>query len=116
MNVPDDSVQSQRMTEAEVKAVIRLWSERNKEAEKPADTRPSIADVAAALDIPADQTYALLKTVRDQRSADQRRKAEADQRRIQEQARIAREKNRLEEARRKAEEDRRRKAMAPGIS
>ncbi len=116
MNVPEDPVQSQRMTDAEVKAVIRLWSERNKEPEKPVDSRPSVADVSAALDIPAEDAFALLKTVREQRSADERLKSESERRRIQEQARIAREKQRLDEARRKREDEQRHKAMAPGIS
>ena len=105
--IPEDR---QRLSEDEVKAVIKLWSERQNEADCPElDTRPSIRDVAVALDLSSDDTCVLLQSVRNQRAEEQRQKeeiqrreAEAEQRRLQDHLRVAREKRRLADAKRQA--------------
>ena len=52
-----------RMTEDEAKAVIDLWAERHREEER-LRTQPSVQDVAAGLDIPPEEAFALLQQMR----------------------------------------------------
>ena len=56
-------LKSQRMTDTEAKAVIELWAEKHREEER-RRSMPSVQDVAAGLDIPAEEAYRLLQEVR----------------------------------------------------
>lgn len=49
----------ERLTEAEARAMVRLWTERQHP-----DDRPTLTDVAEALEIPLEEARSLLVSVR----------------------------------------------------
>lgn len=98
----------QRVSDEEARAVVRLWADRQAQhAPQAPDPRPTVADLAAGLDIAPEEAASLLEEVRRQREIEERNRKAAlaqqkaeERRRAVEDARRALERRREREARR----------------